>query len=124
MFLKLFVLPVLTYISVSLILGILYSIMMIMTPRPIPKWSENNFHYDKDEIDFISIERATEYVLRKENINNRQELDKWCNGTKRDNFYEKVRKFCKISWLMEDDPSIIVRRAYESMLPGYANSRI
>ena len=114
--------PIVIYILVSLLFRIIYSLMMVITVRPKIEYKENT--YKKDEIDFVSIEKATEYVLRKENIKNRQELDKWCNGTKRETFYGKVRKFCKISWLMEDEPTIIVRRAYESMLPGYANSRI
>ena len=95
---------------------------MTIPPTSKREYEENN--YERNEIDFVSIKKATEYVLKKENIKNRQELDKWCNGTKRETFYGKVRKFCKISWLMEDEPTIIVKRAYESMLPGYANSRI
>ena len=81
-------------------------------------------YFQHKEIDFINIRDAVQYVLTQENIETRQDLDDWCNGISRERLYKRVRKFCKVSWLMEDNPKSIVRRSYESLLPGYANSSV
>jgi hypothetical protein len=108
---------IIVFCITQIICGIIYAIFRTRHRRI--KFEDSNSYKD---IDFVNIKDAVIYVLNKQNINTRQELDAWCNGHCREKFYERVRKLCRISWLMVDDPKTIVRRAYESLLPGYANS--
>ena len=94
------------------------------TKRRLPEADEEEEYFEDKEIDFVSIRKAVHYVLTQENIRTRQDLDEWCNGISRERLYKRVRKFCKISWLMEENPKSIVRQSYESLLPGYTNSSI
>jgi len=82
------------------------------------------FEHINKEKEFDSIKKAVEYVLKQENIRSRQDLDAWSNGRCRQKFYAMVKKLCKVTWNMENDPIAVARRAYESLLPGYANSSI
>jgi len=72
---------------------------------------------------FESIHRAVKFVLKKEGISTRQELDHWCRGKNRQPFYNEVRKVARSRWQVVNNPKKYVRSIYEVMLPGYTNAR-
>ena len=80
--------------------------------------------YDDYEIGFVSMEEAVNYVLKKNRIYSRQDLDAWCGGQGRERFYEQVRNAGRIVWHMEDHPKNRIRAIYEGILPGYTNARV
>jgi hypothetical protein len=99
----------------------LVSILIIAVSRKKTRYSEDRFDY---EIGFVSMEEAVNYVLKKNRIYCRQDLDAWCGDQGRERFYEQVRNAGRIVWHMEDDPKKRIRAIYESLLPGYTNARV
>ena len=76
------------------------------------------------EYRFDSLEEAVLFVLQRQDINDRIELEYWCGGNSREPFYEEVKKFAPARWQMVSDPRKYVRGVYESVLPGYTNARV
>jgi len=118
---------VIVFCITKIICGIIYSITRTRTrtrtrDRKI-EFDHSESDSDKD-LEFVSIKDAVIYVLNEQSINTRQDLDAWSNGRCRQKFYAIVKKYCKVAWNMEDDPISVARRAYESLLPGYANSSV
>jgi hypothetical protein len=95
--------------------------LIIALSRKRSRYIEDCFD---DDIDFVSMEEAVEYVLKKNRIYSRQDLDAWCGGQGRESFYKKVRNVARITWHMENDPKKRIRAIYESLLPGYTNARV
>jgi hypothetical protein len=79
---------------------------------------------EEEEPDFSNIIDAVKYVLQKEKIRSRNELDKWCGGRHRERLYDEVQRCSRIHWMLTENPKLVVRRVYESIFSGYTNTRV
>jgi hypothetical protein len=71
-----------------------------------------------------TLEDAVLLILRRNDIQHRQELQEWCGGKNRKLLYNEVRRAAPLQWQMESDPKKSVREVYQSLLPGYTNARV
>ena len=99
----------------------LISSLIIAVSKKKTRYIEDHYDY---EIGFVSMEDAVKYVLKRNRIYCRQDLDAWCGGQCRERFYKQVRNAGRIVWHMENDPKKRIRAIYETLLPGYTNARV
>jgi len=107
--------------------GILCEILSIFIDNiPDNNIPDNNIpESNKKEFDFVNIHDAVCYILQIENIRTRISLDKWCGGRDRQKLYSEVKQISEYAWSTSiEDPKLIVRRTYETILSGYTNSRV
>ena len=69
---------------------------------------------------FNTIHEAVSFVLNVYGIKSRDDLDKWCQGKRRNQIYQIVHKLAPEAWSRTRVPKACVRWAYEERLEGYA----
>ena len=71
------------------------------------------------EFKLKSIQEAINYIVERENIKTKNDLDIWCGGSKRTRLYENVKEIAPEKWSTIAKPECSVRACYEHILPGY-----
>jgi hypothetical protein len=71
------------------------------------------------EFKLKSIQEAINYIVERENIKTKDDLDIWCGGSKRKKLYEDVKRLVPEKWTSIAKPECSVRACYEHILPGY-----
>lgn len=104
------------FVFSSILSTILVACMKRSRPRPT--------YIIREQRQIINLEEAVLYVLQKNDIQHREELEDWCGGKNRELFYAEVKKIAPLRWQMVPDPKKCVRDIYQSILPGYTNARI
>ena len=113
--------PIVVFV-IFLFLLKMFTILIISLSKQKKRYRDD--FYEDYEIGFVSMNDAVKYVLKKNMIQSRQDLDEWCGGQCRERFYKEVRNVARITWHMEDDSKKRIRAIYESLLPGYTNARV
>jgi hypothetical protein len=69
---------------------------------------------------FDTIQMAVEYLLSKENITTRNDLNNWCDGESREKLYIEIKKTAPDAWDRAADPNAKTRYAYQKVIQGYS----
>ena len=72
----------------------------------------------------MKIGEAVQFIIAQENLQTREDLDRWCGVTGRAKLYNYVKAMAPEHWQSINHPECNTRAHYERHLNGYAIRRV